>query len=70
MICNNHSISIRDTGFTKKDARFSNFKSISNLVSDDKESGIIENNVGFKCFSNGASFIDNPGDSVMAKFQE
>ena len=70
MICNNHSISIRDTGFTKKDARFSNFKNISNLVSDDREGEIIENFVEFKYFSNGASFKDNPGDSVMAKFQE
>ena len=47
------------TGFPKKGARFSNLKNIPDLLSDEKESKIMEN-IDFSYFSNRASFMGNP----------
>ena len=49
----------QQTGFPKKDARFSKLKNIPDILSDDKEGKITEN-IEYKYFSNRASFLGNP----------
>ena len=48
-----------NTGFTKKDARFSKMKNIPDEFSDDRE-GILIDKIGFEYFINRASFMGNP----------
>ena len=48
-----------NTGFPKKDARFSKIKNIPDLLSDDKEGKIMRNS-DFRYFSNRASSLGKP----------
>ena len=47
------------TGFPKKDASFSKWKNIPNLLSDVRERKIVQI-IDFSYFSNRASFMGNP----------